>query len=1444
MEVETVPLPESSPDFSQPPPNFPKPDFTEIENDFPSDKPDAPLSKPTFKSALQAKKRLQAFSSTRPSSLPASPKKEKSDEGKKPPKKGHYHDDKAKAVIEEIEELKREEQAYLEMQRQASKRSRSRTPERGRFKKVEKKARNYRRRSRSATPEKPPKKVAKKAKKYPKNWREFNEFEATFELNRDFEIASPGGNNELLRQLLFETPSLPIVAFKMKTVEREDKIIPFEYIRYTKSKPIVAYSVNCATIKPVYLSRKTILESLPKDIVANIENLYSNSLTFKENVQDPKVARSWYPKQWKESENECKVLENSVGLSFLQTYVGEEEENEEPESKPDESVKKKKKKKKSVEKKTKKRVKDSVEKKKKRKKDKTKKREKDKHKHKKVKEKKKKKSENEEEKSVKPSKQQVIDELKKIDEKLAKKREEKEEKPEKSRKRKQSETEEDAKRPKHEKNKSEEHALKIKLEKQKEMERQKPRKKKSRWSEDANEEKSKKDEEKSKDATPDTDEYHSHWESDDDVSSSVPRQSLKVNRSWESDEELFERSHNRNKTQNDNYTNLEIPLNIKNFARRSNWDDKPLSVVDELKLLEEERKTLSEERRQLELEKQKILKLQEEVVKIDVEEKKIVTDDVKSCTPEQGIKVKKTKLDLDFNIDSLNSSLLSNVSSTESSFPVAVLENEYEEFIKAVSTETVLPIKKKTERRSSSSSSSSSDSDHKKKKRKKKKKKKKRECEGLLLGKHNDIFNEFDIPVPSDLPEMVPTPVPVPSPIVPVDLILPLTTPILLNPVAEKQEEEPTPESGLDLTKPFVFPSIILPKKPPLVDNSNLNLNDDSDSADFTDKFVKKPEEQEEKPPELEVKIEPEPVVEEIKDVPLPQVESEPPKLAPEPPKRSPTPPRKKEKRRSRSRSPKRRSPPRRITPPSRRRRPSPRRRTPPRRRRSPSPRRRSPPRRRRRSPSISPPRSRGGARKRTPSPRIRRASPLNSPLDGFKRSVADSTISDDMLPQPNPDDYVESPPSYVGGAKYFKRRGSASPQMSPRRISLDDRINQVLGLEKNEPPPQPKIHEPYPNYGYPNHAYGQQYPPYGQYGQKNDYMQPYGPVIYSQPPPTNVVKSVPATKVVQVGNILQVVPNDEIPPPVIENKTPERSQKIVQVGNMLQIVPASQIPEIPAQNNQIVEIPEQSAEASMKQKIAERKAEREKRRQERERRRKEKEKKRKEKEKRKQLKLKLKTENMIKRAIQLETEALANEIEEETENAETPVQWSVPVVVSATPTTNKGILLAQGASRQRKSVQFADGVRPGEGTSPSGGEELSSPPPNPCKLKEKRYKKLKIPKKTKKKKIKVKVVKRVQSLEEDDDDDEDDNLPPPPPPPGSPPPHVFPSRIKTHTINNVHQYVGNILQSSPAGYPFRPPIPVVLNRHQGPPSYMQGAFPTDVNSLSHQPFQGVSSHH
>lgn len=70
-----------------------------------------------------------------------------------------------------------------------------------------------------------------------------------------------------------------------------------------------------------------------------------------------------------------------------------------------------------------------------------------------------------------------------------------------------------------------------------------------------------------------------------------------------------------------------------------------------------------------------------------------------------------------------------------------------------------------------------------------------------------------------------------------------------------------------------------------------------------------------------------------------------------------------------------------------------------------------------------------------------------------------------------------------------------------------------------------------------------------------------------------------------------------------------------------------------------------------------------------------------------------------------------------------------------------------------KKSVKFADGVCPGEGTSPSGGEELSSPPP--AKMpKEKRYKKTRELKKAKKRKVKVRrfVIKWLNYSEYEDE--------------------------------------------------------------------------------------------
>ncbi|KAJ8675771.1 hypothetical protein QAD02_011557 [Eretmocerus hayati] len=125
--------------------------------------------------------------------------------------------------------------------------------------------------------------------------------------------------------------------------------------------------------------------------------------------------------------------------------------------------------------------------------------------------------------------------------------------------------------------------------------------------------------------------------------------------------------------------------------------------------------------------------------------------------------------------------------------------------------------------------------------------------------------------------------------------------------------------------------------------------------------------------------------------------------------------------------------------------------------------------------------------------------------------------------------------------------------------------------------------------------------------------------------------------------------------------------------------------------------------------------------------------------------------------------------------------------------------------TRTKKSVQFADGIKPGEGTSPSGGEgDMPSPPPpesNSSKDEDslditKKLRTRKIRKKQKrtkpqksKKKIKVKIItlkkpklSPVPALGLDDSDEDDDRSPPPPPPGSPPPPHMWPSYLQTWT--------------------------------------------------------------
>ncbi|KAK2586720.1 hypothetical protein KPH14_011755 [Odynerus spinipes] len=158
---------------------------------------------------------------------------------------------------------------------------------------------------------------------------------------------------------------------------------------------------------------------------------------------------------------------------------------------------------------------------------------------------------------------------------------------------------------------------------------------------------------------------------------------------------------------------------------------------------------------------------------------------------------------------------------------------------------------------------------------------------------------------------------------------------------------------------------------------------------------------------------------------------------------------------------------------------------------------------------------------------------------------------------------------------------------------------------------------------------------------------------------------------------------------------------------------------------------------------------------------------------------------------------------------------------------------VSQKRKRGKKSVQFADGIKPGEGTSPSGGEgDMPSPPPpsnmisqdSPCDLKRSISKRIKREKRARhpktKKKVKVKIIKlkkpRITPLSAmmTEDSDELDDLPPPPPPPGSPPPpHLWPSYLSAYsgTVRDIETQPIVVPTPTPVHAPPPPPTPLPL---------------------------------
>ncbi|XP_078050476.1 uncharacterized protein LOC144476982 isoform X2 [Augochlora pura] len=165
--------------------------------------------------------------------------------------------------------------------------------------------------------------------------------------------------------------------------------------------------------------------------------------------------------------------------------------------------------------------------------------------------------------------------------------------------------------------------------------------------------------------------------------------------------------------------------------------------------------------------------------------------------------------------------------------------------------------------------------------------------------------------------------------------------------------------------------------------------------------------------------------------------------------------------------------------------------------------------------------------------------------------------------------------------------------------------------------------------------------------------------------------------------------------------------------------------------------------------------------------------------------------------------------------------------------TKSKSLKLIMGKQRSKKSVQFADGIKPGEGTSPSGGEgDMPSPPPptavtsrdgvrevrRSSSRKSRKQEKRSRPPKTKKK-VKVKIIKlkkpRVTPLTAmmmDDSDELDDRSPPPPPAGSPPPPHLWPSYLSAYNsitrpteAQSTSSAVSNAVQAPP------PPTPLPL---------------------------------
>ncbi|XP_063709389.1 serine/arginine repetitive matrix protein 2-like [Culicoides brevitarsis] len=389
---------------------------------------------------------------------------------------------------------------------------------------------------------------------------------------------------------------------------------------------------------------------------------------------------------------------------------------------------------------------------------------------------------------------------------------------------------------------------------------------------------------------------------------------------------------------------------------------------------------------------------------------------------------------------------------------------------------------------------------------------------------------------------------------------------------------------------------------------------------------------------------------------------------------------------------------------------------------------------------------------RRPPSPQ----SDTESPVAGFKRSLADSTISDAELEQQQlykiqthmttEGFYSYEDPSlhHHSHHPHHSHEQHMPLHDSPRRLSLDDRINMALGGETSKYPYQEEPYR-YNNYNptqYPPHHHSQQlqyrYDPAVYNGPQPGGMDPHYPnprytnyhnnpprtpnPQFSREPPMMMmphqsnIKPVPQVSFHQHHPTPQIAPNIPAPQSVM-------SGKALQKGNMLEIVPTNidLHAESRQENTPQQEIFGPQQEVKKKKLIftaEELQSRKEKRLEMRKKRKAERDKKRLEKKMRKE-KLKLEIKRLV--SIGVKDEVLSSDEED--------APFDEIDRKGIYGTKDRGILKKKEETETKivkKSVKFADGILPGDGSSYSDNDQNAEVSPNTSQANEKRKKKLK----------------------------------------------------------------------------------------------------------------------